>query len=228
MPWYSGLKPGQVMPFQFSAHILHQGGNLEHREWLNTRDEIPTLEFIRQLRAALEGTGSILVYTNYENQILEQAMYFLRRYGEETREERAWIFDLLHSGKIIDQHQWVYDWYQHPKMTRTSIKAVMPAIWQSSAELRQHPFFEKYHREENGAILDPYKTLPEAVIGEKPFPVREGTGAMVAYREMILGAGSRDAAAKAALAGMLRNYVSLDTLSQLMIFEHWRLRLGKG
>jgi len=110
-------------------------------------------------------------------------------------------------------------------MDRTSIKAVMPAVWQSNPQLRAHPFFEQYAREEGCQIVDPYKTLPTAIIGGQSFPVQEGTGAMVAYREMLLGAGARDPTAKAALADMLRNYVTLDTLSQLMIFEHWRQRL---
>jgi len=85
MPWYAGLRPGQVLPFQFSAHLLHPSGGLEHREWLNLHDEIRIWEFIRQLRTALEGAGSVLVYTNYENQILEQAMHYLRRFGRESR-----------------------------------------------------------------------------------------------------------------------------------------------
>lgn len=81
MPWYVGLRPGQVLPLQFSAHILHQNGDLEQEEWINTRDEIPTFEFIKQLRTALDGVGSILTYTNYENQILEQSLCFLRHDG---------------------------------------------------------------------------------------------------------------------------------------------------
>lgn len=226
MPWYAGLKPGQVLPFQFSAHILHRSGHLEHKEWLNTKDEIPTLQFIRQLRLALEGTGSVLVYTDYENQILEHSLNYLTRFGKDAHEECAWIFDLLHSGRIVDQHQWVYDWYNHPKMSRTSIKVVLPSIWQSNVQLHQHPHFNKYHRDENGQILDPYKTLPETIIGGEPYVVREGTGAMVAYKEMIIGRGARCVTTRKALAEMLRNYVSLDTISQLIIFEHWRQRLS--
>lgn len=225
MPWYAGVKPGQVLPFQFSVHVLSKDGQLTQLEWLNTRDEIPTFEFIKQLKAALDEIPSILVYTNYENQILEQSLHFLKRYGDESREERAWIFDLLHSGRIVDQHQWVYDWYQHPEMDRISIKVVLPAIWRGNSSLHHHPHFEKFYQVEQGEILDPYKTLPDTIINGEPYCVREGTGAMIAYREMMLGVGSRDPAAKAALAAMLRNYVTLDTLSQLMIFEHWRQRL---
>lgn len=225
VPWYSGTRPGQVLPFQFSAHILHRDGRMVHREWLNTKDEIPTLEFIQKLKSALKGVGSVLVYTDYENRILKEAFEFLRQYGKEAKEERAWIHELLHSGRIIDQHQWVYDWYSHPDMNRTSIKVVLPAVWQNNPSLHRHPHFKKYYKKEGGQIVDPYKTLPEAIIEGQPFPVREGTGAMQAYREMILGKGAECARTKAVLESMLREYVTLDTISQWMIFEHWRERL---
>lgn len=132
MPWYAGCKPGQVLPFQFSAHILHRNGRVQHREWLNLRDEVPTLEFIRQLKSALGDVPSILVYTDYEVRILKEAL---------------------------------------------------------------------------------------------AFPVREGTAAMRAYREMIRGRGAECATTKEALANLLREYVTLDTISQFIIFEHWRQRL---
>lgn len=132
MPWYAGCRPGQVLPFQFSAHILHRNGQVQHREWLNLRDEVPTLEFIRQLKSALGDVPSIMVYTDYEVRILKEAL---------------------------------------------------------------------------------------------AFPVREGTAAMRAYREMIRGRGAECATTKEALANMLREYVTLDTISQFIIFEHWRSRL---
>lgn len=222
IPWYAGCKSGQVLPFQFSAHVLHSTGEVEHREWLNLKDEIPTVEFIRQLRSALEDIPSILVYTDYEVRVLKEALEFLGRYGSDARDERSWIFDLLHSGRIIDQHQWVHDYYQHPEMEggRTSIKVVVPAIWRNNLRLHLHPEFKRYCKVEGGEIVDPYKTLPEAVIGGQVFPVREGTAAMRAYREMILGKGAECPATKEILASLLREYVTLDTISQFVIFEH--------
>lgn len=227
VPWYADLKPGQIIPFQFSTHLLDRDGNLEQREWLNTHDEIPTLQFIRELKSALEGAGHVFVYTDYENRILKESVEFLTRYGNDAKEECAWIIDLLHSDRIIDQHEWVYKWYQNPLMNRTSIKTVMPSIWKSNSQLHQHKFFKDYYKVEDGKVLDPYKTLPSFEIDGIAFPVREGTGAMVAYKELILGRGACCEVTRHALANMLRNYVSLDTLSQVMIFEHWRQRLDE-
>lgn len=129
IPWHAGLKPYETLPFQFSAHILYEDGRFEHREWLNTEDRVPTLPFIRNLRSSLDSMGSVLVYTNYENRILSEAIGLLNRlHHEESKEEREWIVELLDSGRIVDQHDWVYHYYFHPQMAgRTSIKMVLPS-----------------------------------------------------------------------------------------------------
>ena len=64
------------------------------------------------------------------------------------------------------------------------------------------------------------------MIDGQPFPVREGTGAMQGYRELIKGKGASCPEVKEALAALLRNYVTLDTASQWIIFEHWQDRLN--
>lgn len=227
IPWYAGLTPYQVIPFQFSAHILYKNGKVEHREWLNTADCIPTLPFIRELKRALARAGSVLIYTDYEIRILKEAAEYLARYGSETEEERVWINDLLESGRIIDQHDWVYRYYFHPEMCgRTSIKVTLPAVWRNNPVLHQQPLFKQYYRDEGGVVIDPYETLQTQSLDGSEINVREGVGAMQAYREMLIGIGASDPEAKHKLAEMLRRYVTLDTVAQVMIFEHWRQRLG--
>lgn len=71
-----------------------------------------------------------------------------------------------------------------------------------------------------------YKTLPSKTIEGLDYEVREGCGAMQIYREMIRGIGASNPTAKAELAEILRNYVTLDTASQWIIFEHWRQRVN--
>lgn len=224
IPWHAGLKPYETLPFQFSAHILHEDGSYAHKEWLNLEDRVPTLPFIQNLRASLDGVGSVMVYTDYENRILSEAIGLLNRlHPEESKEEREWIADLLNSKRIVDQHDWVYRYHFHPLMAgRTSIKVVLPAVWQNNPSLHRHPYFKRFHKTREGQILDPYKTLLEAIISGIPMVVREGCGAMDIYREMILGKGASCLKTKETLAMLLRNYVTLDTASQWMIFEHWR------
>jgi len=229
IPWYSGMRPYELMPFQFSAHILREDGSMQHREWLNLRDRNPTLAFIRQLKAAVGEHGSIMVYTDYEYRVLNDARRYLRREISGSEPEQEWISDLLTSNRIVDQHDWVLKWYFHPSMGgRTSIKKVLPAVWQENETLHQHHYFKRYFRREDGKILNPYDALPKAFVGGIPWEVREGCAAMRVYQELILGQGAQSSEIRDVLATLLRQYVTLDTASQWIIFEHWKSRLGRS
>ena len=112
-------------------------------------------------------------------------------------------------------------------MSQTTLESCIENSDECSVkQRRKHSILKKYYKAEDGQIVDPYKTLPEAMIDGQPFPVREGTGAMQGYREMIKGKGASCPESKEAIAAMLRNYVTLDTASQWIIFEHWRARLA--
>ena len=52
--------------------------------------------------------------------------------------------------------------------------------------------------------------------------VHEGTGAMLAYQEMMYGADKNDLGVKEQWGSLLKQYCKLDTLSMVLIFEHWR------
>jgi hypothetical protein len=45
---------------------------------------------------------------------------------------------------------------------------------------------------------------------------------MRAYQEMMYGVDSNDTAARQGWASLLKQYCMLDTLSMVLIFEHWR------
>lgn len=38
IPPYKGMKPYDVLPFEYSIHILHEDGEIEHKEYLGTKD----------------------------------------------------------------------------------------------------------------------------------------------------------------------------------------------
>ena len=107
-----------------------------------------------------------------------------------------------------------------------SIKDVLPAVWESDESLRADPAFAEYvGRDPTGRLLNPYDMLPPLPIGEKEEVVREGTGAMIVYQELMFGVASLDPAARKNYRRLLLQYCRLDTLAMAMIWRHW---VGQG
>ena len=72
------------------------------------------------------------------------------------------------------------------------------------------------------AMQDPYASLPAIEINGVMQDVHEGTGAMRAYQEMMYGAHKADPLSKGQWGALLKQYCALDTLSMVLILEHWR------
>ena len=72
LPWYEGLKPYEGVAFQFSHHMMHEDGSIEHKsQYLNFKPgEFPNFEFVRELKKALGEKGTIFRYHNHENTYL--------------------------------------------------------------------------------------------------------------------------------------------------------------
>jgi hypothetical protein len=49
---------------------------------------------------------------------------------------------------------------------------------------------------------------------------------MQAYQEMMYGEHKHDAAVRERWAALLKQYCRLDTLSMVLILEHWRRAVG--
>lgn len=60
VPPYEGMKSYQVLPFQYSLHILQEDGTLTHQEFLGVQD--CRQEFIERLLADLPKKGSVIAY----------------------------------------------------------------------------------------------------------------------------------------------------------------------
>jgi hypothetical protein len=63
IPQFDGFKPYQFVTFQYSLHILHQDGSLEHKEYLITdpKKEV-SLELVDQMRQDFYKEGSAIVW----------------------------------------------------------------------------------------------------------------------------------------------------------------------
>lgn len=74
LPWFEGLRPYQGIAFQFSHHLVHEGGKTEHvNQFLEFEaGKWPHLNFIRAFKEALKSNnGSIFRYSSHENTYLK-------------------------------------------------------------------------------------------------------------------------------------------------------------
>jgi hypothetical protein len=251
LPHHAGLRPYERVAFQWSCHSLDQHGQLKHQEWLNTEHDLPNFKFAHRLRECIGDTGTVYVWSYYEQttlcKVLKQIdewisadeVEALRVSGfsalNELQDLADWLVDLLgpedeegkrkNSPRIRDLHKLALTHYFHPEMLgRTSIKAVLPAVWRHSSALWENPWFAKYYQvDASGQVLDPYKTLPELPLGEDEEDedsVVEGTGAIRIYQELIFLQGLTKEF-KRNREQLLLQYCELDTAAMVMIWAHW-------
>jgi len=121
LPLYPGTRAHQSVPFQWSDHVVFEDGDLEHREFLFEGDGDPRPHFLDSLLAAIDGEGSVVVYSNYENSQLEALAKDFPHYREPIAAVQGRLFDL--EKEVVKQH------VRHPDFHAfTSIKYVGPAL----------------------------------------------------------------------------------------------------
>jgi hypothetical protein len=120
LPLYPGTRPWQMITFQWSDHILHQNGDLEHREFLHEGSGDPRPAFAESLIATLGETGSVVVYSPFENSRLKELAGAFPQHSAAIVAIQARIFDLL---RTVQTH------VRHPDcLGSSSIKVVLPAL----------------------------------------------------------------------------------------------------
>lgn len=121
LPLYVGTRPYQVIPFQWSDHILERNENLSHEEFLYDGAGDPRKAFTTSLLNVLGSEGSIVVYSSFEaTRIRELADAFPELANELLFLEEDRIVDLL---KLIRRYCY------HPEFHGSfSIKSVLPAL----------------------------------------------------------------------------------------------------
>jgi hypothetical protein len=220
LPYHSGMRPYGLVAFQWSSHTVRElGADPAHLEWLNSSDIWPNQQFAESLRGAIGDEGPVLTWTHFEASTLKEIIADLPRFGRGSDDIAGWMKDVF-DRRIVDLNKWARADYYHPGMGgSSSIKRVLEAIWNTDPEMHQQ--FEQWAQLPANPRSDPYSALPPVSINGVLQDVHEGTGAMRAYEEMMYGISSRDPAAKNAWAGLLQQYCRLDTLSMILILEHW-------
>lgn len=153
LPFNKGLKPYEQIAFQFSHHIYHENGKIEHaNEYINNKAGFfPNFEFLRALKEALEKeNGTILRYSNHENTILNAIYTQLLDSNEEDKEELIYFIQTISHSKKESAIKWegnrdmvdlwdVEKRYYYNPLTKgsNSIKEVLPASLSSSKFLQE-------------------------------------------------------------------------------------------
>lgn len=155
IPFNKGRRPYEGIAFQFSHHMVHEDGRVEHvGEYLNTEPGVfPNYDFVRKLKEQLEkDEGSIFRYAAHENSYLNMIYQQLNDDTDEIEDRDelcGFIRSITKSGdkseeqwlgerNMIDLLELVKRFYYDPGMKGSnSIKQVLPAILNSSDFLKK-------------------------------------------------------------------------------------------
>jgi hypothetical protein len=129
IPIYDNTSPFQIIPFQYSLHIIEQeGADPVHHSYIAPGDADPRPEILKRLKDLLGDVGSILAYNmSFEKNCLKNASEtyteFKKWYGEIDNR----FIDLLIPFRKF--------YYYNPKQCGSaSLKKVLPALTDNSYE----------------------------------------------------------------------------------------------
>lgn len=120
VPIWAGTRPFQQIPFQWSCHIEHRDGSLEHKEFLDTSGDPPMRKLAQGLIETLSCCGPIFAYSPFEAARIAELAEMLPDLRPKLQALNNRIVDLLALAR---------QFYYHPDMMGSwSIKKVLPTI----------------------------------------------------------------------------------------------------
>ncbi len=228
IPYHKGMRPYEQVTFQWSCHkITEPNSEPEHFEWINLEESFPNFNFARSLMEHIGNDGSVFMWARHENTALREIYEQMHIYEHEDDELKLWLNKLVKFssddiGRLIDMNDLTLKHYFHPEMKgKTSLKYVLPAIWKNNPYLYEIPWLKKYLKIEGKQAVNPYETLQQIEIAGKAEVVKEGTGAMRAYQELLYGTNKSNPEIKKKWAEILLQYCKLDTMAMVIVWLHW-------
>ncbi|MDF1881270.1 DUF2779 domain-containing protein [Sulfurimonas sp. MAG313] len=129
VPRFDGQRPYAQMPFQYSLHILHEDGRLEHKEFLGDENCDPRRPLAQQMLKDLTPRGSIAAFSQgFEKGQIRRLAEFVDDISEELLDLTERFVDIAHPFQQKN--------YYHPGFNgRYSIKVVLPTLFPNDDEL---------------------------------------------------------------------------------------------
>jgi len=129
IPRFNNQRPYAQMPFQYSLHILHENGTLEHKEFLGDENSDPRRPLSEQMLRDITPTGSIIAFNqSFEITQIKNLAQVCSNISDELLALNERFVDLA--------HPFQYKYYYHPKFNgKYSIKVVLPTLFPNNDEL---------------------------------------------------------------------------------------------
>jgi hypothetical protein len=123
IPRFSGFGAYEQVPFQYSLHILHEDGEIEHKEFLITEPTKDlTLPLVGQMRKDFDDKGSVISwYKSYESQRNNKLAELHPEHADFLEGMNDRMFDLM---TIFSKNMYVDAKFKG----RASIKNVLPVL----------------------------------------------------------------------------------------------------
>ena len=239
MPFNKGMRPFELLAFQWSCHTIEKPGAAPiHKEFILTDNDFPNFRFAESLMNHIGLNGTPLMWATHENSVLRTIYYQMNQFGYQNPVLKDWLEktikdkDLGTEGRFIDMNAFTLAHYFHPDMKgRTSIKKVLPAIWNNNPFLHEIDYLSKYSMlDMENQVIDPYDTLfnlanekmheLDEEIEIQSEDVKGGTAAMRAYQRIRFDE-SISKEHKEELKHRLLEYCQLDTMAMVIIWTYW-------
>ena len=151
IPRFDGQGPYSNMPFQYSLHLLHEDGELEHREFLADESEDPRLELAQRLLADISAAGTLFAYhQSFEIGVIRGLARYLDSFAPQLTTLTGRFKDLEIPFKQL--------MYYHPDFHGSfSIKSVLPALFPDDPELD----YKNLDIQGGDVAMDAFSHLPE-------------------------------------------------------------------
>jgi Domain of unknown function(DUF2779) len=146
IPFHAGMRPYEPVAFQFSHHVMHEDGRVEHvGDFLLTDPVVfPNFRFAEALKAELEkDDGTVFMWSPHENTILKKIIEQLENTPNppaNASELISFVNTLVKGGErqMYDLCKLSKDAYFHVGTKgSSSIKKVLPAVLKTSSTLKK-------------------------------------------------------------------------------------------
>ncbi|MDA9237283.1 DUF2779 domain-containing protein [Schleiferiaceae bacterium] len=251
IPFYKGQRPYENIAFQFSHHILHEDGRIEHADqFLNTTPgEFPNFQFARELIKSLSrNKGSVFRFATHENTIITHIIKQLRASNLKDKvdlinglvpfvngNKLEYESSLVGTRNMVDLLKVAESCYYSESLGgRYSMKKLLPAVFQSE-------FVKGKYQKEIGDInlsslnfpknwrwyqegQDPYKLLPSYEVEDHRLDANteiNNGGLALAMYGKLQFTDVNEKAREEIRTGLLR-YCELDTLAMAMVIEYFK------